>query len=133
MHKFTTPRGSRIAAALVVASALAAAPVVAQADTTTATGTVSAGGLSVLAPNHAVHRGSDRRQPDRQQVGGGRAAHRRARRPSRIQHQRLGWRSNDRWDIDCWQPRQPRGYAATSAADASNPAPCQLQWPLPAR
>jgi hypothetical protein len=50
MNSLTTPRGSRIAAALVVASAFAAAPVVAQADTTAATGTLSAGGLSVVAP-----------------------------------------------------------------------------------
>jgi WxL domain surface cell wall-binding len=51
MNRFIRPRGSRIAAALVVASAFAAAPVVAQADTTAATGTLSAGGLSVVAPS----------------------------------------------------------------------------------
>jgi hypothetical protein len=71
MNKVITPRGSRIAGALVVASAFAAALVVAQADTTAATGTLSSGGLSIVAPNHGVHRGSDRRQADRQRTGGG--------------------------------------------------------------
>jgi hypothetical protein len=51
MNKLITPRGSRIAAALIVASVFAAAPVVAQADATAATGTLSAGGLSVVAPS----------------------------------------------------------------------------------
>jgi WxL domain surface cell wall-binding len=50
MKKFIPPRGSRIIAGLCVASAFAAAPIAAQADTTTATGTLSAGGLSVVAP-----------------------------------------------------------------------------------
>ena len=50
MNKFTTPRGSLTVAALVAVSAFAAAPVAAQADATTATGTLSAGGLSVVAP-----------------------------------------------------------------------------------
>jgi WxL domain surface cell wall-binding len=50
MTKFSIPRGSRIIAGAFVASALAAAPMVAQADTTNATGTLSAGGLSVVAP-----------------------------------------------------------------------------------
>jgi hypothetical protein len=40
----------RIIAGVVVASAFAAAPIAAQADTTTATGTLTAGGLSVVAP-----------------------------------------------------------------------------------
>ena len=111
MSNLITPRGLRIAAALVVASAFAAAPVVAQADTTAATGTLSAGGLSVVAPNHAVHRGSHRRHRDRQHTGGGMEPH-------RLPGRRFSGRK-----IDCRQPRQPRGYAATSAADASNPAP----------
>lgn len=49
MTKFSLPRSSRIIAGLCVASAFAAAPM-AQADTTSATGTLSAGGLSVVAP-----------------------------------------------------------------------------------
>lgn len=51
MSKFLTARVARVAAGLVVVSALGAAPAVAQADTTTATGTLSAGGLSVVAPS----------------------------------------------------------------------------------
>src|SRR6202035_5492603 len=50
MSKFTTQHGLRIIAGLAVASAFAVAPVVAQADTTHATGTLTAGGLSVVAP-----------------------------------------------------------------------------------
>ena|SRR6202162_844627 len=50
MSKFVYPRSSRIIAGLVAVSAFAAAPMVAQADTTNATGTLSAGGLSVVAP-----------------------------------------------------------------------------------
>jgi hypothetical protein len=50
MSKLLTPRVSRVAAGLAVLSAFAAAPMVAQADTTTATGTVSAGSLSEVAP-----------------------------------------------------------------------------------
>jgi hypothetical protein len=50
MSKFTTAHGLRIIAGLVVASAFAVAPVVAQADTTHATGLLTAGGLSVVAP-----------------------------------------------------------------------------------
>jgi hypothetical protein len=50
MTKFLTPRVARIAAGLAVVSAFAAAPMVAQADTTTATGTVGAGALSEVAP-----------------------------------------------------------------------------------
>jgi hypothetical protein len=50
MNSLIRPRGSRIVAGLAVASAFAAVPVAAQADTTAATGTLSAGGLSVVAP-----------------------------------------------------------------------------------
>src|ERR1700719_1521978 len=50
MNKFVRPRGSRIVAGLAAVSAFAAVPVAAQADTTAATGTLSAGGLSVVAP-----------------------------------------------------------------------------------
>ena len=50
MTKFSIRRGSRILAGLVLASAFAATPIAAQANTTTATGTLSAGGLSVIAP-----------------------------------------------------------------------------------
>jgi hypothetical protein len=50
MPKFLTPRCSRIITGLVVASGFAAAPMVAQADTTKATGTITAGGLTVVAP-----------------------------------------------------------------------------------
>ena len=50
MTKLLTPRVSRVAAGLAVLSAFAAAPMVAQADTTTATGTLSAGSLSEVAP-----------------------------------------------------------------------------------
>jgi hypothetical protein len=55
MSKFLVPRGTsaRILTGLVVAAAIAAAPMVAQADTTNATGTLSAGGLSVVAPSIA--------------------------------------------------------------------------------
>lgn len=50
MTRFLTPRVARVAAGLAVVSAFAAAPVLAQADTTTATGTLGAGALSVTAP-----------------------------------------------------------------------------------
>jgi hypothetical protein len=50
MTKFLSPRVSRVAAGLAVVSAFVAAPMVAQADTTTATGTISAGSLSEAAP-----------------------------------------------------------------------------------
>jgi hypothetical protein len=51
MSKFITPRSSRVIAALFVASACAAAPMAAQAaDSTIATGTLTAGGLLVVAP-----------------------------------------------------------------------------------
>jgi hypothetical protein len=50
MKKFSTPRVARIAAGLAVASAFVVAPMVAQADTTVATGTIGAGGLSEVAP-----------------------------------------------------------------------------------
>jgi hypothetical protein len=50
MTTFSTPRSLRIIAGMVVASAFAAAPIAAQADTTAATGTLTAGGLSVVAP-----------------------------------------------------------------------------------
>jgi hypothetical protein len=50
MRDFSYPRGSRIIAGLFVAGAFAAVPMVAQADSTTALGTLSAGGLSVSAP-----------------------------------------------------------------------------------
>jgi len=50
MTKFSIPRSSRILAGLFVASAFAAAPMAAQAATTNATGTLSAGGLSLVAP-----------------------------------------------------------------------------------
>jgi hypothetical protein len=50
MTKFLTPRVVRVAAGLAVASAFAVAPMVAQADTTTATGTIGAGALSEVAP-----------------------------------------------------------------------------------
>ena len=50
MTKFSNPRGLRIILGMAVASAFAAAPIAAQADTTNATGTLTAGGLSVSAP-----------------------------------------------------------------------------------
>jgi hypothetical protein len=50
MPKFITPRATRVIAGLFVASACAAAPLAAQADSTNATGTLTAGGLSVVAP-----------------------------------------------------------------------------------
>jgi hypothetical protein len=50
MKKFSTPRVARIAAGLAVASAFVVAPMVAQADTTVATGTIGAGALSEVAP-----------------------------------------------------------------------------------
>jgi hypothetical protein len=50
MTKCSIPRGLRIIAGMAVASAFAAAPIAAQADSTVATGTLTAGGLSVVAP-----------------------------------------------------------------------------------
>jgi hypothetical protein len=50
MRKFSTPRLARVGAGLAVACAFAVAPMVAQADTTTATGTLGAGALSEVAP-----------------------------------------------------------------------------------
>jgi hypothetical protein len=50
MSKFMTPQVARIAAGLAVVSAFGAAPVVAQAASTAATGTLSAGALSNTAP-----------------------------------------------------------------------------------
>jgi hypothetical protein len=53
MSKFLTPRVSRIAAGALVASAFAVAPVAAQAATSDATGTLTAGALSNTAPTVA--------------------------------------------------------------------------------
>jgi hypothetical protein len=50
MHESSRTRLRRTAVGLAVLSAFAAAPVMAQAATTNATGTLSAGGLSVVAP-----------------------------------------------------------------------------------
>jgi hypothetical protein len=50
MMKFLTPRVARVATGVAVASAFVAAPMLAQADATVATGTLTAGALLVVAP-----------------------------------------------------------------------------------
>jgi hypothetical protein len=50
MKKFLNPRVARIAAGVAVVSGFAVVPMVAQADTTVATGTIGAGALSEVAP-----------------------------------------------------------------------------------
>jgi hypothetical protein len=50
MSKFLTPRVARVAAGMAVVGAFAVAPIAAQASSTAATGTLTAGALSVTAP-----------------------------------------------------------------------------------
>src|ERR1035437_3160412 len=58
MYKFSTLRLTRAAIGLAAASALALAPMAAQADTTNATGTLTAGSLSELAPTITAFTGT---------------------------------------------------------------------------
>src|ERR1039458_2490621 len=58
MYKFSTLRLTRPPIGLAAASALALAPMAAQADTTNATGTLTAGSLSELAPTITAFTGT---------------------------------------------------------------------------